>query len=511
MKHMAVHQSHQEWDPAFIRQRVFAQDKRLIAAAKHLANKIRSVPRDARYQDVEPRTLIIGGFVRDAILGGQPKDLDLEVYGVAPEHLEEILNQLYPNSVNTVGRSFGILKVHLGEDMEFDVSIPRHESKTAPGHRGFAVTGDPDMQIYEALRRRDFTINALAIDPITEEVIDVYGGLNDLKRRVLRVLDAERFPDDPLRVYRAIQLVGRFELNVEPHTLELMREIVSRGDLEELPRERVTDELKKLLLKSMKPSLGFACAKELGLIEKYFPELHALVGTPQEPEWHPEGDVWTHTLMVIDHAAALAADPMYEFSTEERLQIIFGALCHDLGKPITTARIDGRIRSRGHQEAGIAPVRSLCSRLTLSDSIVHAALAIAKDHLQPALLAREIENGRMNETQYANAVRKLLKRIHPLSWRAFLAASEADFYGRGVPNTKHGPYLYGERFAASIKREQLDIEPTKPLIQGRDLLALGLRPGPRIGEIIARIEALRDAGTITTHEEAMERARALLR
>lgn len=496
--------------PDAFRRRFLDQDRRLVETAERLATAVRSLPTDPRYAEAEPRALVVGGFVRDIVVGGRPKDLDVEVYGVAPERLEGLLERLFPGLVNPVGKSFGILKIHLGDDVGFDVSIPRRESKTGKGHRGFAVESDPGMTVREAARRRDFTMNAMAADPLTGEIVDPFNGLDDLRSGTLRVTDAERFQDDPLRVYRAVQLAARMRLSVEPESGRLMRDMVSRGDLEELAAERVTEEIKKLLLQAESPSVGFELARELGIIERSYPELHALVGVEQEPDWHPEGDVWTHTLMVVDRAADIARQPERAFTDDERLQILVGALCHDLGKPATTERRDGKIRSPGHEEAGERPARNLCRRWSFSEDVVRAAVAITTNHLKPRILWRELEEGRLTDEQYANALRKLLKRIHPVSWRVLLAASEADFRGRTVPGAGTEPFSAGERMAETIRRHSLDVEPAKPLLQGRDLAALGIPEGPLMGKIIQRIEELRDEGRIRTREEALDEAREIL-
>jgi len=498
------------WDAAALRDRLFSQEPRLIEAANRLATIIRSVPHDPKYPNVQPRALIVGGFVRDAILGGHPKDIDLEVYGISPQRLEDLLNQLYPNLVNTVGRSFGILKIHLGDDVEFDVSIPRRESQTGPAHTDVQIEGDPGMSIRDAARRRDFTINALAADPLTGEVVDEFGGLQDLAERRLRVTDPERFQDDALRVYRAIQFVGRMGLKVDPTSKALMQRMVAEGKLDHLSRDRVTEELKKLLLKSERPSTGLAFAREIGVIKRYFPELHALVDLEQEPEWHPEGDAWTHTLMVVDQAAKIAKNPDRKFSDLEKLKVIFASLCHDLGKATTTKTIDKRVRSIGHEEAGEAPTRAMCARLTLPDDVVRAAVSIAQEHLKPATFFRDHEKGTMDDRSCANAIRKLLKRIHPTSWRVLIAASEADSRGRGFPDAAIKPYEAGRFFTSFIEKNRLDVEPTKPLVQGRDLLELGMKPGNQMGIIVKKIESLRDEGTISTREEALAEAKRLI-
>lgn len=496
--------------PALIRERLFSQEPRLIEAAQRLATIIQSIPPEPRFANTHPRALIVGGFVRDALLGGHPKDIDVEVYGVAPERLEALLHQLYPGLVNSVGRSFGILKIHLGDDVAFDVSIPRRESKTGIGHTAFAIEGDPAMVFADAARRRDFTINALAADALTGELFDAFGGMDDLAAARLRVTDPERFQDDPLRVYRAMQFVARLALTVDSESRDLMAAMVLRGDIDTLSRERITEELKKLLVASTRPSLGFAFARDIGLIERAFPELHALINCPQEPEWHPEGDVWTHTMMVVDFAARIVYDPARNFSLDDRLDVVFGALCHDLGKPSTTNVEEGKIRSRGHEAAGEEPTRRLCQRLSFSERTVDAAIAIATQHLKPWALFRDHDIGTLTDAAYANAVRKLLKRIHPLPAELFLAATEADFRGRGLAGLATVSYDHGNLMRSVIAEQNLDEEPIKPLLSGRDLAAIGVEPGRRMGEIIRTIENLRDDGVLTTRAEALEEAKKLV-
>src|SRR5262245_48735229 len=290
-------------------------------------------------RDAGGRALVVGGWVRDRLMGHDSPDIDVEVFGVQPDRLRSILESL--GRVEAVGESFQVYK--LGE---IDVSLPRRDSKSGRGHRGFVVVGDPEMSIDEAARRRDFTINAIAWDPLTEQYFDPFGGRADLGRRLLRVVDPATFPDDSLRVLRAIQFAARFELAVDEPTKTICRAIA----LDDLPAERVWGEFEKLLLARC-PSIGFALALDLGVIGTMFPELQALVNCPQEPEWHPEGDVWVHTLQVIDRARARIDD----LERPQQLTVMLGAVCHDLGKPPTTAFIDGRIRSMDHEEQGVAP------------------------------------------------------------------------------------------------------------------------------------------------------------
>lgn len=491
-------------DPDALRDLLFAQDEKLLKAANALANKLRSMPVDPEYPNTEPRALLVGGFVRDAMLGLHPKDADLEVYGISAGRLEQFLNQLFPKRVNVVGKAFGVYKINIGKGIDFDISIPRRESKTGKGHKGFTVKGDPSMTIKEAARRRDFTMNALAADPLSGEVFDEFGGLDDLRSGTLRVTDPERFQDDPLRVYRALQFAARLDLKADPESLKLMREMVDRGDLDELAKERVTEEMHKLLMKAERPSVGFELARELGIIEKYYPELHALIDLPQEEEWHPEGDAWTHTMLVVDEAAKIIRDETWELTDAEKRQIMLGSLCHDLGKALTTEEVDGRIHSYNHEKMGEEPARAMLKKWTFSDTDVDAAVVYTTEHQKPFNHIRALKSEEISEKQFVNIVRKLLKRINPTSWKVLIAGAEADSRGRTLPEGRKEADEMRELYERTIREHKLDEEPAKPLIQGRDLIELGLVPGPVFGKIIKEVEDARDAGALTTEEEAIE-------
>ena len=318
------------------------------------------------------RALIVGGWVRDRLLGLPPKDADVEVFGIPADSLRTLLARF--GSVNTVGESFTVFKV-----AGIDVSLPRRDSKTGRGHRGFVVEGDPDMTAEDAARRRDFTINAMLFDPLTGEYLDPFNGRSDLERRILRAVDRQTFGEDSLRVLRAVQFAARFECELEQDTLELCTSI----PLDDLPAERVWGEVEKLLLQARQPSVGFRLALELGVIRQLFPEMEALVGCPQEPEWHPEGDVWVHTLMVVDQARTRIDD----LEHPQKVTVMLGAVCHDLGKPPTTAFIDGRIRSMEHEQAGVEPATRLMDRLNVHSiggyDVRAQVLGIVAHHLKP--------------------------------------------------------------------------------------------------------------------------------
>ncbi len=437
-------------------------------------------------RDAGGRALIVGGWVRDRLMGQPSKDIDLEVYGLPADRLRDVLSAFGP--VNAVGESFTVYKV-----ADIDVSLPRRESKIGRGHKGFEVHGDPHMSPREAARRRDFTINAIAWDPLTEEYVDPFDGRGDIARRLLEAVDLSTFGDDSLRVLRAVQFAARFEFDLDPATADLCRRI----PLDDLPAERIWGEMEKLLLRARRPSIGFELALDLGVIDKLFPEVKALVGCPQEPEWHPEGDVWVHTLMVIDEARARIDD----LERPQQIAVMLGALCHDLGKPSTTAFVDGRIRSIDHEQAGVAPATAVLDRLNIHTiggfDVRKQVLGITAHHLKPGMFG-------MSKTPVSDgAFRRLAQKVD-LELLARVAKADCMGRGGGFDCSPHDWFLERAR--------QLGVEhaPPAPIVLGRHLLALGMKPGPRVGELLRAIYERQLDGSITTLEEGIEFARATI-
>ncbi|HEY0874484.1 MAG TPA: hypothetical protein VGD94_13515 [Vicinamibacterales bacterium] len=437
-------------------------------------------------RDAGGRALIVGGWVRDRLMGQPSKDIDLEVYGLPADRLRDVLSAFGP--VNAVGESFTVYKV-----AGIDVSLPRRESKIGRGHKGFEVHGDPHMSPREAARRRDFTINAIAWDPLTEEYVDPFDGRGDIARRLLKAVDLSTFGDDSLRVLRAVQFAARFEFDLDPATADLCRRI----PLDDLPAERIWGEMEKLLLRARRPSIGFELALDLGVIDKLFPEVKALVGCPQEPEWHPEGDVWVHTLMVIDEARARIDD----LERPQQIAVMLGALCHDLGKPSTTAFVDGRIRSIDHEQAGVAPATAVLDRLNIHTiggfDVRKQVLGITAHHLKPGMFG-------MSKTPVSDgAFRRLAQKVD-LELLARVAKADCMGRGGGFDCSPHDWFLERAR--------QLGVEhaPPAPIVLGRHLLALGMKPGPRVGELLRAIYERQLDGSITTLEEGIEFARATI-
>ncbi len=478
------------------------QDPILVTAITQLAEAVLALEPDHAYAPTTPQAVIVGGYVRDLMLGTRPKDADVEVYGVAPERLKELVETLFER-VDVVGQSFGILKVLLEGGFELDVGIPRKETKVGTGHKGFLIESDPSMSFREAARRRDFTINAIALDPLSGVVHDPYDGISDLESDKLRVVDEATFQEDPLRVFRGFQLAARLDATIEPKTMQLLKQMVERGQLDELSKERVTAEWKKMLLKARKPSKGLELMLELGIVDKYYPELKALIATPQEPEWHPEGNVWIHTGMVIDQAAQLIRQPERALTHEDALIVMLGSLCHDLGKALTTKVEDGRIRSKGHEEAGEAPARSFLGKFIFGHDLTDKVVKITKDHLKTTKYWKLFTHGELDEKQYANSLRRLLRRLKGVPVEVFLTVTEADKRGRGFETATTDPYTEGEVFRAALIKFDLEHQACTPLLSGGELVKqLGLEPGPRIGELMKAIEQAWDEGQIQTKDDA---------
>ena len=465
------------------------------------------------------RAFLVGGWVRDYLRGAANIDYDLEVYGMAPEALRTLLDAA--GTVNAVGEAFTVYKVKLIGDCglgiaEFgevnsallpqseirnpqftiDVSLPRRESKNGRGHRGFVVTGDPSMSYEEACSRRDFTINAIMYDPLTEEFIDPFNGRADLENKILRVVNPETFIEDSLRALRAMQFAARFEFEIDPATVELCRSI----DLSDLPAERIWAEVEKWLLQSDKPSIGFWAAIQLGITEKLWPEIHALIGCPQEKEWHPEGDVDIHTAMVIDEARKLIDDLPHP----KKLAVMLGALCHDFGKPATTEFEDGRIRSKGHEDAGIKPTEDFLNKLNLQTidgyDVRKQVIALVADHLAPGQFFKAHESGQKVSD---GAFRRLAQRCEPdLLYRV----ARADCLGR-IGDFKPDAM---EWFIAKVNDLKIPVKAPEPILMGRHVMELGIKPGPRIGEITKAVYELQLDGKVTSLEEAIEAGKKLL-
>ena len=445
-------------------------------------------------RDEGGRALLVGGCVRDELMDRPPKDWDLEAYGIQPQRLRELLEKF--GNVNVVGEAFTVYK--LGAHL--DISLPRRERKTGRGHRAFFIEGDPSMPIEEATKRRDFTVNAILQDPLTLEVIDPFHGRADLNAKVLRAVSPDTFREDSLRVLRAAQFAARFEFKIEPQTIELCRSI----SVTDLPAERIWGELEKLLLRAQRPSIGLKWLRDLGPVDQLFPELRALIDVPQEPEWHPEGDVWIHTLLTVDRARELIADLDYP----RQVTVMLAALCHDLGKPATTAFLEGRIRSREHEEAGVPPTEAFLDRLnihTLNGYDVRAqVIALVRDHLKPGEFYKkrdEVGDG---------AFRRLARKCElDLLYRV----AKADSLGRNaewVPRENWFTAGAQEWFIQRARELEVESQAPAPILLGRHLLELGMPPGPRVGQITKAVYEMQLDGRVRDLAEAKLAAKKIL-
>lgn len=369
------------------------------------------------------RAYLVGGCVRDHLLGEAPKDFDIEVHGV--EALEELLRPL--GHLNTVGKSFGVFKL-TRDGLELDVAMPRRDSNAGPGHRGIAVEGDPHMGLEAAVQRRDLTINAVLYDPLEDRFLDLVGGLDDLQAKRLREVDPATFVEDPLRALRAVQFAARFRFDISPSLQRLCRD----APLSELPPERIRGELDKLLMKAATPSVGLRWLRELGIAAKVLPALG------------PD----TSLGEVLDRAAHLERSPM----------LMYGALLH---------RLDPYAREDSLQRLRLFEKAATRSRL-------EAALAFVGGPRSP------------------EAWRRLADQV-PVTLAAQLRTA---IRGEDLEQ------LSAEAEAAGVLGGPLPV-----LLGGRELRALGVPAGPRMGALQRRVREAQYAGELRDTSDAMEAVR----
>jgi len=421
------------------------------------------------------KALLVGGLVRDELLGLPSKDYDFEVFGLDQEKLKEILSRF--GNVKEVGKQFGVLHI---QELDWDIALPRREKKVREGHKGFDVVPDPSMTIEEAAKRRDLTINALSKDPLTGEIIDPLGGIADLKQGILRMADPNTFGDDPLRALRTAQFAARFNFDVDPETLE----VVAAQPIEELPGERILPEFSKMLLKGKKPSKGIEVLRRANLL-RYFPEIENLQGVPQDPEHHPEGDVYVHTLMVIDEAAKQKrGNPDFD------LPLMFGALAHDFGKPDNTQEENGRIRALGHEEGGWEPTVNFLKRMKAPNDLIKQVATLVVTHLRPQL---------MPERAGRKGYRKLGRLLESanVSPELLASVSKADTLGRTTEKAIRKDTRLADKFLIEFHEHVTNtIEPGQKkltdVVTGKDLIARGMKPGPDMGKFLKLTRAIED-------------------
>nr|WP_298572678.1 HD domain-containing protein [uncultured Mogibacterium sp.] len=445
----------------------------------------------SRVAELGGRAYMVGGAVRDEIMKRPIKDVDIEVHGISGAILETVLKEL--GKPLRFGSAFGVYSL-AGHQM--DIALPRSERKAGNGHRDFEIEIDPFIGIKEAARRRDFTMNALLKDILSGEIADPYGGTEDIKNRIIRHIDDRKFGEDPLRALRAAQFRSRFGFQVAPSTISICRAL----DLRNLSAERVEMEMKKALLESRRPSEFFECLREMGQLGYWFKELEQLIGLEQNPEFHPEGDVWTHTMMVLDRAAQFrpyASDP-YAF--------MLLALTHDFGKITTTEFVNGAIHAYGHEIQGAEIAERFLDRVCHGSDIKKYIANMIPNHMRPNKIAES---------------RSAVKKTNHL-FDSVLAPSDLIYFA--ICDKPKLPYVLQSQDKDSIKvemdkgiekdlyttteneREQERIDflfdrlevyremMAKPYVTGKDLIINGVTPGEDFGTILEYAHKLRLAG-----------------
>jgi tRNA nucleotidyltransferase (CCA-adding enzyme) len=410
------------------------------------------------------RALIVGGAVRDMVLHRPIKDVDIEVYGLEEKQLETILSTF--GLVNTVGKSFGVLRV---AGLDVDWSLPRADSCG----RKPTVAIDPHMPVADAARRRDLTMNAMAYDVLTQELIDPYGGLADIKNNTLRTPDSRFFVQDPLRLYRVMQFIGRFEMQPDAELMQICKTM----DITTVSRERVEEECKKLLLQSRYPSLGIRWLQSIGRLAEIMPELARTVGIVQEPRWHPEGDVFEHSMQALDAAAVV----VQAYDNEgDKLILLYAALCHDLGKVTKTCEINGVIKSIGHEKDSALFAKTMLKRITHNGDLVRAVASLVLHHMTPL----QFTHNKAKLPAYKRLACKLDIRVNMQMLIDLCIADKRGRNGHGhVPLTDS--FADVELFKQKVMEAGVLYGPVEPLLKGADVADI-VPPGPRMGLLLGR-------------------------
>ena len=427
---------------------------------------------------------VVGGYVRDKFLGIENKDVDVEVYGLEADEIEDVLSK--HGRVDSVGKSFGVLKFYSKNEggIDFDFSLPRTESKIGSGHKGFQVKVDKNLNFEAASSRRDFTCNSMGINLVTGGLLDPHNGLLDLNNKVLRATSPS-FKEDVLRPLRAVQFAGRFDMTLDPYTANLCKSL--RNEYNTLPLERVYEEWKKWALKSIKPSAGLQVLIDTGW-SVFYPEFHNNIGVKQNPKFHGEIYVELHTQYVCDEAVKIAQRE--NLSDDDRLVLVLSALMHDCAKYKTSVGNFPDIRSPGHPEIGAPMAEEFLRRIGSPTWVIARVSKLVKNHMRHYNCASD------------KAVRKLAEDMEPSNISELCLLIEADYRGRG--STSSGLPLKAEKMLELSKKENVTYRKPKRIIDGKHLIELGLCPNPSFGVIIksAYVEQIR--GTFKDLKGGME-------
>jgi tRNA nucleotidyltransferase (CCA-adding enzyme) len=455
------------------------------------------------------KALLVGGSVIDLIQGREPKDYDLEVFGKGYSELETLFHDMNPK---TVGASFGILKIFPAEGVDVDLNIPRTDNKVGVGHSDFEVIVDPNMSVREAARRRDFTINTLAVDVVTGKLHDEWGGLADLHNGILRATDPVLFVQDPVRPLRAMQLLARKARVVHPDTMQLIRGMHS--EFGNIAKERVLEEWRKLLLKAPRPSVGLEFLWESGWVS-HFPEISVLKGVPQKEDWHPEGDVWTHSLLAADAAAEIKGN----IPEHQREAFVFGAFLHDVGKAVSTVlpehvaagthSPDLLLTARGHDLTGGPIAESFMKSMKAGKKTTKLVRTIVEQHMQ----GYNLRQGSARKAAYVRLQNKMAAGggdLHLLAHQCMCdaCATSSDWRTRslatGTPNWEHET---SQRMLSMYSDILADGARAQPMVKGRDLMALGLKPGKQFGILTKKAYDLQLDLGLTSVEDIIDALR----
>jgi len=436
------------------------------AFAEHICRTLRLAGHQAYF---------VGGCVRDILLHREPAD-----YDVATDATPERVERIFPNSL-TVGAKFGVVVVVQEPDLSNDAKAPSTmvEVATFRSDVGYSDGRHPDQVVYastpqEDVQRRDFTINGLLLDPQTNEILDFVGGRDDLRAGIIRAIGRpeERFREDKLRMLRAIRFAARFGYAIEPETMRAIQLLAP--EIQQVSAERLRDELTKLLTEGA-ARRGFELLAETRLLPELLPEISRMKGVEQPPQFHPEGDVWIHTLLMLEGLPPRSSPTL-----------AWGVLLHDVGKPATfspPSGPNGRIRFDRHVEVGTRMAEEICSRLRFSNDDTAQIASLVANHLRFK-----------DAPQMKRATLKRFVRLDRFEEHMELHLLDCSSSHRNLDN-----YEFMRRFLAETPPE--DVRPTR-LLTGDDLIGLGFRPGPEFREILDAAEDAQLEGSIGSRDDA---------
>lgn len=423
------------------------------------------------------KVYIVGGLVRDLVLFNQVDyhDVDVEIYHLSLEKVQEILSQF--GKVNEIGKCFGILKVSVLPN--FDFALPRLEKKIGVSHQDFEVFVDENLELKEATKRRDLTMNALLYEYCSDTIIDLYQGMQDIQHSCIRMVNPNTFKEDPLRVYRIAQFASRFGFCVDSTTKQYCKEMVKAGALKNLSQQRVYDEYCKLLM-SLQPSIGLLFLKDIGALPTY---LQALENTIQRQDYHPEGNVMNHVLLVVDIAA------LVKTKASNPLGFMWACLLHDLGKPVVTTN-DGHAPK--HNEAGVTVFQEQCTSLITSTKLQKYIKTMIFYHMHLMNMVRN----HAKDIAYLRLL-KGIDGIVPIE--DLVLISKCDKLGR--LRDCHQSVVQLDRYMDDVKA-RLGTTAVTPLVNGHDLLSIKHIEAIKYTEILKDVYELQLRGK--TKEELLE-------